>query len=218
MKEKLYSVKLRYENLIHLDGANVPEDTQKIIDDAKDANKFGFDLPLMNEALLKSIQTGTLKWTRKPIRYCPICAKTAGYAKYPRNSRHHRKGDPNYDRPLTFSGYAFNEGFVTIRHSGDICIECSEKHDVVDRLCNYIVENDLPIEIKNKKELSLYTKDDIRICYKCEEEMRESQMGKERTLMGDGFYPATCPNCGAKSLPFGRSHGSTNKFVMVKSK
>jgi hypothetical protein len=40
-------------------------------------------------------------------------------------------------------------------------------------------------------------------------------MGKEITLMGDGYYPSACPHCKAKSLPFGKSHNISKKFGMV---
>lgn len=85
------------------------------------------------------------------------------------------------------------------------------------KLVNFIIENDLPIEIqKNDIAETKYKKDDIRICYSCGEKMYESEMGRRTTLMGDGTYASKCPKCGAESLLFGNSHKITDEFTMRK--
>ena len=97
---------------------------------------------------------------------------------------------------------------------GDMCTE--NKHNVKRRLIDYIIKHDLKVEImKNDYKPGKYLKDDIRICFDCGEEMFESKMSKERTMMGDGYYPSGCPKCGAKSLPFGKSHETTNNFGFI---
>lgn len=212
--EKLYSVKLSFNELQLISG-KVSEDAQKVIDKAKQESSYGFELPIMNEILRKSEETGKLTWRYKQIRDCDYCDKKRDYYTYPRDSRYHRKGDPNYDKPMYYCGIAFNEGFITISGMGDMCTDCVEEHNVIHRLIDYIIDNDLKIEIqKNDYKESKYTKDEIRICYECGEEMQESKMGRLPAMMG-GYYSGECPFCHAKSLPFGRSHKVTNKFVMI---
>lgn len=172
----------------------------------------------MNEILKQAEKIGKLTWSNKQIRSCDYCDKKYDYYKYPRNGRYHRKGEKNFDKPIYYSGIKFNEGFVIMKGYGDMCLECCSKHDVKQRLIDYIIEHDLKVEImKNDYKPGKYLKDDIRICFDCGEEMLESKMSKERTLMGDGYYPSGCPKCGAKSLPFGKSHKITNKFGFIKN-
>lgn len=198
-----------------LDG-KVSEEAQKVIDKAKQEASFGFELPLMNEVLTKSLKIGTLKWTNKAIRTCKYCDnKPYDYHTYPRSGRYHRKGDKNYDKPIYYSGIKFNEGFVTIQGDGDICKECADKHNIINSLIDYIIEHDLPIEIqKNDYKVTKYIKDEIEICYSCGLEMKKSEMGDLSAVMG-GYYKGKCPHCGAEELFLGKKHKSTNKFVMT---
>lgn len=209
----MYDVQLSYEELILLDGA-VSENAQAVIEIAKKEHSIGFDLPVMNEILRKAEETGKLTWKFKSIRSCSHCDKKYAYAKYPRSGRYHNKGDSNWDKPIHYQGVKFNEGGVTVAGSGDMCADCFKKHNVLDQLIHYILDNDLKIHIqKNDIGTTKYLKDDVRVCFECKEEMLESEMGRERTMMGDGTYAATCPHCGAKSLPFGRTHGSSDRVV-----
>lgn len=211
--ENTYDVKLSLEELKMLDG-KVSEKAQEIINKAKKENSFGFPLPIMNEILRKAEEQGILTWTYKQIISCSFCNdKPHDYYRYPRSGRYHRKGDKNFDNPKYYSGIKFNEGFVVMKGSGDMCSDCCEKYNVIHSLIDYILNNDLKIEIqKNDYRDSKYLKDEIRICYNCEHEMAESEMGKSQTVMGDGYYPSTCPKCGTESKPFGKSHKTTNKF------
>ncbi len=214
---KQYEVKLNLNELLLLDG-KVNEKAQSIIELAKKESMFGFELPVMNEILRKSEEIGTLKWTYKSIRSCSYCDKKYDYHTYPRNGRYHNKGDKNHDKPIYYSGIKFNEGFVTIQGHGDMCNECCNKHKVKEQLIDYIIDNDLKIQIqKNDYKVGKYLKDDIRICWNCNEEMQESQMGRDNTLMGDDTYPSKCPKCDAKSSAFGNSHKTTNKFAMIEN-
>jgi len=214
---KTYLIELTLEELLPIDG-EVSEKAQEIINKAKQESTYGFDLPVMNEILRNSEKLGSLKWTFKQIRSCSYCDKTYDYHTYPRSGRYHNKGDKNHDKPKYYYGIKFNEGFVTIQGSGDMCSECASKHNVIHRLIDYIIDNDLKIQIqKNDYRFTKYIKDDIRTCYECGNEMQESKMGRHNTMMGDGTYPSSCPTCGAESLPFGKSHKSTNKFVMIEN-
>lgn len=215
MKMHKYNVELTYEELLLIDG-KVSVEVQAAINLAKLDYDRRFKLPIMNEILNKSEATGELKWTLKSIKSCNFCDKAVDYARYPRNSRYHNKGDYNYDKPRYYSGIAFNERFVSINGRGDMCTECCENHQVIKTLVNYIIDNDLKIEIrKNEFAETKYKKDAIRICYDCKKEMNESEMGRERALMGGGTFPSECPHCHAKALPLGSTHRNTGKFDFV---
>ncbi|RXZ78009.1 hypothetical protein EBB07_28530 [Paenibacillaceae bacterium] len=215
IKTKRYKIELSLDELELIDG-KVSEEAQKVIEEAKKESSYGFELPIMNEIIKNSEKTGMLKWKHKYILSCDYCDKKSDYKIYPRSSRNHNKGDKNYNKPIYYSGIIYNEGFITIQGLGDMCQECSKKYNITNRLIDYIIDNDLKIEIiQNDYMDSKYLKDDISICYNCSKEMLESQMSRERTLMGDGTYPSGCPHCKSKSLPFGRSHNVTNRFAHV---
>lgn len=58
----------------------------------------------------------------RQIRVCRVCDKEAGYAKYTKNTRYHRKGDLNYDNPLYLRGYEFKK--TSISFHGDVFVGC----------------------------------------------------------------------------------------------
>lgn len=211
--DKKYEVKLSLKELILLDG-KVSESVQKIIETAKKENSVGFELPVMNEIILRSEETGKLNWAYKEIRNCRYCEdKPYDYNRYPRNGKYHNKGDKNYDKPKYYRGLKFNEGFVTVTGLGDMCSDCCEKHNVIENLVNYIINNDLKIEIqKNNFVETKYVLDKKKICYKCDSEMYESEMKRKSTVMGNGTFASGCPSCGAESSAFGYSHKHTNEF------
>lgn len=210
---KTYEVKLTYDELKQLDG-NVSSEAQIVIDKVKKEYTYGFSLPIINEILRNSEEKGKLNWRYKQIRSCAYCDKKVDYYRYPRGGRYHNKGDKNYNKPKYYSGIKFNEGFVTVEGYGDMCTDCCDKYNIIHQLIDYILDNDLKIEIqKNDYKDSKYLKDDIKICYKCNHEMKESEMGKSPTVMGDGYYPSICPKCGAESKVFGSSHKTSNKIA-----
>lgn len=192
--EKTYRVDLTIKELLLLDG-NVNEEAQKVIEQAKIESEFGFDLPIMNEILRKSIELGTITWTRKSVRSCSYCDKKHTYQTYARSSRYHNKGDYNYDKPLYYGGIEFNQGFVTIDGVGDMCADCCSKYQVIEKLIDYIHEKDLKVQIqKNNYRPGKFLKEDIYVCNECKEEFPESKMGRERAMFG-GTYPCYCPHC-----------------------
>ncbi|HID0767994.1 TPA: hypothetical protein ACXDAZ_002523 [Clostridium botulinum] len=215
MKNKTYSVDLTLKELKLMDG-KVSDKVQAVIDKAKQENSYGFELPVMNEILRKSEETGELKWKYKTIRECEYCDKKYDYHRYPRSGKYHSKGDKNYNKPIYYQGIEFNQGFVTIQGHGDICCDCEKKYNVIHRLIDYIIDNNLKIQIqKNDYKPSKYLKDKIQMCYECGKEIKESEMGGLPTVMRDGYYKGICPYCGAKELPFGKSHKLTNKFDVI---
>lgn len=215
MNDKTYSVDLTLKELELIDG-KVSDKAQTIINKAKQENSYGFELPIMNEILRKSEEIGELKWRYKTIRKCKYCDKKYDYHKYARSSRYHSKGDKNYDKPICYRGIEFNQGFVTIQGHGDICCDCEKKYNVIHRLIDYIIDNDLKIQIqKNDYKPSKYLKDKVQICYECGKEMKKSEMGNIPTMMGDGYYKGICPHCRAEEKPFGKSHKTTDKFDVI---
>lgn len=219
----LYEAKLTYEELVLLDG-RCSENTQKIIDVAKQHELTR--ITLENEptevkdfcALLVTyaLETGALRYTRRSLGTCKACGKRAGYAKYARTSRYHRKGDINYKKPLSFYGYDFKDSFIIITgySSLGICPECWAK--IQPKLS--LVLKGIKAEISEKitGEKPQYRKVAIRHCKKCGWTGLESEMGKSRTLMGDGYYPSTCPNCKAENRPMGNTYvESTGKWEVV---
>lgn len=213
--QKTYSVSLTYDELLLIDG-QCNEKAQEIVDNAKLEFSFGLD-PVCNEILGKSIKNGKLTWRYQEISSCKTCKdKPSGYYKYERSSRYHRKGDNNYDAPFKYSGIEPNGGIISFSGIPGICKDCWFKV-YLPKLIDYIISNDLPIEIqKNDIAETKYKKDSAYICHKCGKKMYESEMVKSRTLIGDGYYPSKCPKCGAESLLFGNIHKLTDEFRMVK--
>ncbi|RKO61758.1 FmdB family zinc ribbon protein [Caldibacillus debilis] len=197
--QKLYSVKLTYEELKILDG-KVNEEAQKIIEIAKMEAGFGFELHVMNEILAKAVETGRLTWRLKQIRSCPYCDKKRTYHTYTRSTPYHSKGDLNYNRPYYYGGIAFNEGFFTIKGVGDMCIECCKLHHVIERLVDYIWDHDLKIEVQeNDHRPTKYLKDSVYVCQECGTETAESKMVWKPAVF-QGWYPAACPHCGSEKV------------------
>jgi hypothetical protein len=211
-----YNVNLFKEELLLLDGKSSPK-VQEIIDKIKDQSTFGFDLDLINKVLQDSLKKGQFSFSIREMTSCNYCNKKAQYYFHARDSRKrfggYRKGDPNYDAPKYYTGVRFNEGFINFKGYCDICTDCEKRLKIINTIENYIIDNDLKIEIvKNPK--SKYVKDVIRKCWKCKKEMQESEMGKRPTLMGNGYYPSVCPHCKAESLLL-NTHEVTKKFVML---
>lgn len=212
---KLYKLALSYEELMKIP-FTMNEAAEEVKAQAKQESEFGFELPVMNEILVKSLKSGQFTFRSKRISHCPLCKKNAGYAKYTRNSKYHRKGDNNYKRPLTMTGYKVNEGFVSVQGLGDFCSDCNKEHQILDRITDYLLVNRLEVELVHNED-SIFKKDPVRICHACKEEMYESEMGELPALLS-GRYKGQCPHCEAKSLPFGKSHKTTDKFRMIEIK
>lgn len=149
-KTKTYEFNLTYDEVLLLDKQEVlTKENQDKVNRIKEENSIGFQLDVMNEIIMASKKSGELTWRIKQIDHCEYCDKKRDYYRYTRSSRYHRKGDYNYDSPKYYTGYKFNEGFVTIKGRGDMCKECEEKYNVIHTLIDYIIDNDLKIEIQN---------------------------------------------------------------------
>lgn len=208
MIEKTYSVDLTYEELLFLDKKCNPK-TQEIIDKVIKQMSYS-GIPLVGEVIEKSLKLGKFDYTAKRISRCPICGEDPGYYKYKKGRN---KGRSDYSRELYIGGIKFNQGCISWKGSGDCCYECDDKYKITKTIISYILENDLKIEMKDGK----WIKDDMQICRECNKEMYESEMGRNRTLMGNGTFPSICPYCKAESMIFA-SHKYSSKFRMIPKK
>ena len=214
---KLYEIKLNIDELKLLNN-QVNDKAQKIIDNALKEVSFGFDLPLINEILLASTKLGKLTWSHQSIKYCDYCDKNYAYYKYPRHSIHHRKGENNYNKPFLYPGWIFNKGFISIANHGDICRDCAESHGIFNKLINYIVDNNLKIEIQqNDIHKTIYLKDEKEICYNCKKGIFKSEMIPKSTWGNNNMYPAKCPYCSHESNAWAsKMNKITSDFRMIK--
>lgn len=206
------SYTLTDDELLLLDGkcsATIQDEIEKV-----KQKKTLHDDPIIGAAILESLKSGTFEYrVIHDMRYCSLCKKSGGYATYTRNSRHHRKGDKNYDKPLGFTGIRLNPGFVTVQGHGSFCQVCDRDNNYTGRILKHILDNNLPIELIGNTQTK-FKKDKMRICYECKAEIFESEMAPGHALMG-GYYPCGCSKCGAKQLLFGHSHTCTDKFRML---
>lgn len=202
-----YKYTLSDNELLLLDG-KCSEALQKDVDRAKSRSEViglidgDSDDPhsqLVAQVVLEAKEKGRIIFQHKQISHCSLCKTFAGYYAYPRRSRYHSKGDLNYDRPRYMSGYEFADRFVTMKGHATLgcCSDCFAK--IKDTLL--VALKDIKAQVPER--LTGYPAQWERVakrrCLKCGWEGPESQMGRKRTLMGDGTYPATCPKCPAAS-------------------
>src|SRR5574343_1800551 len=68
---------------------------------------------MVSEIISHANTSGKLRYTCKYVNYCSTCSKSAGYAKYKRNGRYHRKGQTDYSKPLRFTAWEVADDFIT---------------------------------------------------------------------------------------------------------
>jgi len=208
------NVSLKYEELLLLDG-KVSHGVQEIINKKKYEKSIGFELPLMNEIISKSLTSGQFNYRIDRMRSCSYCDKKYDYETYSRSSRRHYKGQKNMDKPLYYRGYQFNTGCLIFTNTADICMDCEKKYDIVNRIEKHILENDLKIQLVNNKDKTMYVKDDMQICWKCGYPIYKSEFEDLPAMMG-GYYKGKCPHCGFEEKLFGPTHRYTSDFRMKK--
>jgi hypothetical protein len=206
------------EDLVKLDGICSAE-TQSLVDKAKE--RRGLVCEGLPEGLAKVItkirEDGErflkLDFERIPIHKCPVCKKGGEYAKYPRNGKYHRKGQPNYNKPIYLSGIQFNGSCVRMTGytSTGCCNECWEKYKSVfiDKL------KDLKCELPKNLFDSEYRRTLWMKCGKCGWEGNELEMGLLPAVFG-GEYHGQCPSCGEKNLPLGFHHIKFVRYTLIK--
>ena len=159
---------------------------------------------------------GILRYEYCNISYCSVCGETAGYAKYSRDSKYHRKGSPNYDKPTYFHGIELDGGFV--RTAGYARCGCCKKcwDEVKPYLAKAVIDLKAQISKEITGEESKWIKKDNVVCTVCGWYGHKGEMGLGRTFLGDGHYPAVCPKCGVKNEVFSSDKIKRNDgFTMV---
>lgn len=194
----MIEVKLEKSEIMALDG-KVNADAQKIIDRLKRIDAVSSDMALNDkEASLVSDAIDEAQKSkiliRRPCRVskCRVCGRgeTAILYKSGRN-----KG--RVKGYISGPGYDLAESFIRM----DGYPKCGACADCVNRLMPSIIAaiSEMEIDIVVPGETSKWKRVRNRKCSKCGWVGHEDEMGKERTIIGDGWYAARCPKCPAKN-------------------
>lgn len=159
----------------------------------------GFVADVVNEATEK----GRLVWDNKRVTYCPLHKDSAGYVPYKSGPN---RGRPNYKKPKGYPGVDLAHRFVSV--VGHVSL--GGCRDCIDPILPDIIEalRGVPAEVPDKLRAEgepVRKRQGHRHCTACDWRGHEGEMGKLRTLFGDGWYPGKCPSCGAENQPLGRS-------------
>lgn len=167
---------------------------------------------LVADVVAEAHKNGRLVFWRERIRRCPLCGTSPGYVAYKSGPR---RGRPNYDKPRHLDGHEFAYRFVTVQGHVSVggCADC------VNPLLPTIAEAlrgvpaQVPPVLRAEGEPERVRHNNRR-CTKCGWTGHEGQMGRLPTLMGDGSFPALCPECGAGGH-FSRVVEFAEGFVVV---
>lgn len=194
----MITVKLERHELMALDG-NVNPEAQAVIDRLKRIDSVGASLSL-NDAeaafvsdVIDSASASKLL-IRMPCRVssCRVCGRGQTPILYKSGRNKGRVKDY-----ISGPGYELAETFVRIAGYPKLgaCADC------VNRLMPAILDavSDLEVEINVPGAVTKFKRVRNRRCTKCGWKGHEGEMGKERTIMGDGWYAARCPRCPAKN-------------------
>lgn len=225
MTDNTTTVKLTDKELILLDGY-CSDKVQAEVALAKERIDMASKMPEKDATVVKLIQDvvnlaktqGVIGFRYWKLKTCPVCGKSDGYYVYPRTTKYHRKGEMDYSHPRYLNGVELASPFVVMDGYVNVgcCYECFQKYkeDILDAL------KDIPAEIsKNITGVEpIYKKYDNRKCASCGWEGHEGEMGKRLTMMGNGYYPATCPQCKAENEMFSHPVERRDGFVVVRVK
>ena len=218
-RQHLTSVILTDPELVLLDG-QVGEETQGKVDAAKAriAAAASLDhLPpigagFVADAVREATENGLLVLHRKSLRRCDLCGTDAGYVNYKSGPR---RGQPNFARPKHLNGLELARRSVSVNGHARLggCTDCVTPllDDITEALRG--VPAEVPERLRAEGE-PRRKKHGNRPCKKCDWSGHEGEMRWERTLMGDGWYPAYCPSCGAGGA-FSRDVEMVDGFVVV---
>lgn len=220
------SLKLSDTELAILDGRCSPE-TQVAVEAAKARLAMIAELPdteppiagFVADVVAYAIRNGRLKFCHRNLRSCNVCKRAGGYAKYKRSGRFHKKGDANFDAPLTFRGIDLSSGCVSIKGYASMgcCDDCWDKASPLLAEVLKNVEAEIPESVSSFPPQFRYY--DNMICNSCGWKGHEGEMGELPAMFG-GMYPGECPACSAQNLPLGshvikRANGHTVVPVVV---
>jgi hypothetical protein len=149
---------------------------------------------------------GELRFSRTRMRRCAVCS-SAPVPPYVLYKSGPRRGKPNYDTPQYLDGIDFGLSFVKMDGWYPELGCCACCVDVVQPCLVAELEN-VPAQLPARLTatgVSRWSRCGNRRCTQCGWTGHEGQMRRGRTVMGDGTYPAGCPECPAANLPLGRS-------------
>lgn len=199
MSAALYKVELSLDEMLKLDGVCRPE-IQSVVEQARTTAEIAKELP---EKLAKMVTTiidvakleGRLVYERTNVTKCPCCERFDGYWTVKRATRYKRRGSPDYDKPKVFTAWSVQRRFLHVHHhvSVGFCESCAPQVLPVLGARLVGVKAQIPEELTGRKSEWLWQQN--RECSACGWKGHEGQMIQERTLMGDGWYPAKCPSC-----------------------
>jgi hypothetical protein len=136
------------------------------------------------------------------VQRCPVCEKDAGYHIRTRTSRNGRRGQPDRSKPKLFRAFEFHESFITIKNR--VYLGCCS--DCFARVKPYLAEalKDVKAQIPSciTGHKPTYLRSKKMHCKKCEWIGLESEMGRLSSIIGNGWYPGKCPQCGAENQLF----------------
>lgn len=213
------SVTLTDHELVLLDGA-VSEKVQIQVDRAKARLAARTEHPDLAPALAGFIadvvseaeSNGRITWGNVRLTQCRLCGRSAGYATVTKGPR---RGRPNYERPLTLPGKELAYRSLTVRGVARLggCDECVTP--LVSTIAEALrdVDAEVPVGFRAPGAPVRRRYRNVR-CLKCGWQGHQGQMGKARTLLGDGFYAATCPSCPARNT-IGRTEVETTDGFTV---
>jgi len=203
-----YRVELTADELLRLDGV-VSDEVQGGINKVKDAIALRAESSLSEsqavmvvEILQIAREKGKLGYISTPIRRCECCGREGGYHTVRRSTRYKRKGEKDWDSPITFTGYELSDACVRVQHhlTAGYCQYCRPVVEPVllKRLA------DIPVQVPKwwPAPLQKWARAQHYECTVCGWKGHEGEMGRSTTLMGDGSYASTCPNCKAQNLLF----------------
>ena len=208
------SVDLTDSELLRLEGI---ERLAEIVEAAKQRIAMSAMLPdgisdsdaaFVMKVVDKANTDGVIGWRWSKVRRCPVCRETDGYYAHSRtnNRRGIKKGEPNYDKPRYRRAVELAPGFVSFE--GVVTLGCCT--DCFDRLKPIIIERLADIKCELPTQLVApgsfrYIKCGNKHCESCGWEGHEGEMSRVPTLMGDGYYAGSCPQCKAQNKPFGNA-------------
>lgn len=207
-------IDLTEDELLMLDGRCAPA-TQALVDDLKDRRAYRqrFDGLTTREAdfvhaiIAEARAAGRLVHRGASLRYCEVCGTRAGYATYKRTSRNHRKGEIDYDKPLSLYGIEMKDTFIRMEGYPSLgcCNDCWRKlKDVIaDELYLGKVRAEIPQDIMGHP--PKYKRWRNVQCTVCGWTGHEGQMRELNAIMG-GKYRGGCPKCVAENRFLGPTH------------
>ena len=209
MSEPTTKVELTDAELRALDGQCRP-DVQTVVEAAHRRRDLAARLGRLTPAQVRFVadvcdearEKGRVVFRGKGLRFCEVCGRHAGYYRF-KSGR--RKGQEDPKRPLQFNGFEFADRFVTMRGYATLgcCQDCFEATETALVAELSAIRCETPEGLRNGP--LRFKRWDKAHCTECDWRGHEGEMGRLRTLMGDGLYPGKCPNCAAQNQPFGRT-------------